>query len=84
MIPFLKIVWAFLSGPIGGFLSRHATIIAVAFGVRKMTKDKAKLDGLKADAKTQERMNDADTGIGATDAATAKWLRDFADKHGKR
>jgi hypothetical protein len=39
VIPFLKIVWAFLSGPIGGFLSRHATTIAVAFGVRKMTKD---------------------------------------------
>lgn len=41
----------------------------------------AKADALRTDAKAQERMNEADLGIGASDAANVAWLRDFADKH---
>lgn len=33
------------------------------------------------DLKAHERMNDADLGIGATDADNADWLRDFSKRH---
>lgn len=38
--------------------------------------------GLRANEKQHERMNNADTGIGATDDERVKRLRDFAAKHG--
>lgn len=37
----------------------------------------------KADRKAHERMNDADLGIGASDAERIERLREFAAKHGK-
>lgn len=37
----------------------------------------------KADRQAHERMNDADLGIGASDAERIERLRDFAAKHGK-
>ncbi len=36
----------------------------------------------KAEVKAHERINDADTGIGATDDERIKRLREFAAKHG--
>lgn len=33
------------------------------------------------DLKAHERMNDADTGSGASDADNAEWLRKFAQRH---
>ena len=42
----------------------------------------AKADARREDdAKAQERINDADIGIGASDAANVAWLRDFHAKH---
>lgn len=38
----------------------------------------------KADAEANDRMNDADIGIGAADAANVAWMRDFHAKHGNR
>jgi len=38
----------------------------------------------KADQQAHERMNDADLGIGATDAERIGRLRDFAAKHGNK
>lgn len=35
----------------------------------------------KQDTKAHERMNDADLGIGAADAANIKWLKDFRRKN---
>lgn len=42
----------------------------------------AKADARREDdAAAHRRMNDADLGIGASDAANFAWLRDFADRH---
>lgn len=49
-----------------------------------LIREDAKKDArLEADAKAQERMNDADIGIGASDAANVEWLRQF-HKRNKR
>lgn len=44
----------------------------------------AKLDELQADAMAHERINNAETGIGATDSERINRLREFAAKHGNR
>jgi hypothetical protein len=44
--------------------------------LRRQVKD------MVADQKAHERINDADLGIGATDAERISRLRDFATKHG--
>lgn len=38
----------------------------------------------KADAKANDRINDADIGIGAADCDNIKWLLEYRDKHGNR
>lgn len=38
--------------------------------------------GLQNEVNAHERINDADTGIGATDGERIERLREFADKHG--
>lgn len=38
-------------------------------------------DKRKAEVKAHDRINDADIGIGASDAANVAWLRAFHDKH---
>lgn len=35
----------------------------------------------KAEVKAHDRINDADLGVGASDAANIAWLRDFHDRH---
>ncbi len=48
---------------------------------RRDAKQAQKMDALKKDAKAHERINEADTGIGATDADRIERLREFAAKH---
>jgi len=48
---------------------------------RQSAKTAAKIDRLQADAKAHERMNDAEAGIGATDAERIDWLRRYADRN---
>lgn len=65
-------------------LAAGAAILALA-GVylagRQGAAQKARTDALEGDAKAQERMNEADIGIGAADGANIEWLRTFHDKH---
>lgn len=44
-------------------------------------RQEARVDALEGDAKAQERMNEADIGIGAGDDASRKWLSDFAARN---
>lgn len=45
---------------------------------------KARADGMRADLDAHERINDADTGAGASDADNRRWLRDYADRNRRR
>jgi len=38
----------------------------------------------KAEVKSHDRLNEADLGVGASDAANIAWMRDFHAKHGDR
>jgi hypothetical protein len=38
----------------------------------------------KAEVKSHDRINEADLGVGASDAANISWLHDFHAKHGDR
>ena len=57
--------------------------VALAFiaGRRKGTQAAA-VDKLKQEDAAHARINDADLGIGASDAERVDRLRDFADRHG--
>ena len=35
----------------------------------------------KAEVKSHDRINEADLGVGASDAANIAWMRDFHDRH---
>ena len=48
---------------------------------RREGNQKAATGALKKDLKAHERINEADTGIGATDADRIERLREFAAKH---
>lgn len=69
-----------------GWLTLTAVIAAlVAYGKGiQSEKQKTELRDLRRRAKTEERIDHADVGIGATDRDTAEWLRRFQDKHGRR
>ena len=51
---------------------------------RADAKAKAENKAMKEDIKAHERINQADLGIGASDAERIERLRDFAAKHGNR
>jgi len=38
----------------------------------------------KAEVKSHDRINEADLGVGASDAANIAWMHDFHAKHGDR
>lgn len=48
---------------------------------KREARSEARSEALRGDAKAHERMNDADLGIGASDADNIKWLRDFAERN---
>ncbi len=50
---------------------------------RSDAKAKAQSKAMKEDLKAHERINEADLGIGASDAERVERLREFAAKHGK-
>lgn len=86
-------IWAFLTGnPIARAIAK---VLAVALAVltfgawqRRQGASGAKADraakDAKADQQAHERMNHAETGSGMSDDQRAKWLREFAVKHGTR
>ncbi len=68
-------------------LAAGATVLAVLGIYAKGRSDeahKAKVKDLKADIAAHERINNADTGAGASDDERIDRLRDFAAKHGNR
>lgn len=68
-------LWAY--GALVGILA----ILGAWVAGKREGRSQARVDALRADAKAQDRMNDADIGIGAADADNVKWLRDFAERH---
>lgn len=36
----------------------------------------------RAEVRANDRINEADLGVGASDAANVKWLHEFREKHG--
>ena len=85
-------IWSILTGnPIARALAKVGGLIllVVTFGAWQRRqgaqgqKAKQAEAQAKADRKAHERMNDADLGIGASDAERIERLREFAAKHGK-
>lgn len=58
-----------------------ALVAAFAIG-RRNGKQSAEVDTLKREDAAHERINDADLGLGASDAERVDRLRDFATRHG--
>lgn len=79
-------LWAMVPGPIRRALAWAVGGIALlwaAWGAGKRdAQQEAALSDAKDDARAHERMNDADLGIGASDAERIDRLREFAAKHG--
>ena len=77
-------IWSLI---IGGLWKPIAALLAIAalyLKGRTDAKAKAKSQTLQAEVETHDRINQADTGIGATDGERIARLRDFAAKHGNR
>lgn len=50
---------------------------------RRDAKQARKVQDLKAEVKAHERINEADLGIGASDADNQRWLRDFHERNSR-
>lgn len=78
-------LWLLVPAPIRRGLAWAAAgclaVLAVWTAGKREARQEARTDALRADARANERMNDADLGIGASDAANVEWLRSFYDKH---
>ncbi len=79
-------IWAILA-PFRKALAWVAGIAVVIGGAflagRRDAKQARKVEDMKAEAKAHERINEADLGIGASDDANMRWLREFHDKHSR-
>jgi hypothetical protein len=75
-------IWALIPNPIkrglAWLLAGLAAVWAIRAGAKREARTEAALDALLADAKTAERIDHADTGIGATDQQRIDRLREFA------
>ena len=77
---FLPNVWGYVAAAGPALLGA----LGLYFKGRSDAKAKADLRDLKEDMKANERINEADLGIGASDAERVERLREFAAKHGNR
>jgi hypothetical protein len=84
-------IWDLISGllpNVWGYLAAAGAALLGLGGVylkgRSDAKAKADLRDLKEDMKAHERINEANLGIGASDAERVERLREFAAKHGDR
>ena len=84
-------IWDLISGllpNVWGYIAAAGVALLGLGGVylkgRRDAKAKAETKAMKEDLKAHERINEADLGIGASDAERVERLRDFAAKHGKR
>lgn len=78
----LTLLWRFTIGGAWKWLAAGAGLIGLYLKGRSDAKAKAENKAMKEDLKAHERINQADLGIGASDAERVERLRDFADKHG--
>lgn len=79
----LTFLWRFTIGGAWKWLAAGAGLIGLYVKGRADAKAKARNQSMKEDLKAHERINEADLGIGASDAERVARLRDFAAKHGK-
>jgi hypothetical protein len=75
------IIAFFTNTAIGRTLAKigAAVLLILSFGAYRHRQG---VNDAKADQQAHERINHADTGIGATDGERIERLRDFAAKHG--
>lgn len=87
----ISVAWAiFKASPIARWLAKIGglVLLVLTFGAyqrrqgAQIATAKQVEAQAKADRKAHERMNDADLGIGASDAERIERLREFAAKHG--
>jgi hypothetical protein len=89
----LALIWRILTqNPVARAIGAAlAGLLALwAYGARKKregasaARSEAAAKAAKETIEAHERINNADTGIGATDSERIDRLRDFAKRHGKR
>lgn len=78
----LTLLWRFTVGGAWKWLAAGAGLIGLYLKGRSDAKAKAETKAMKEDMKAHARINEADLGIGASDAERVDRLRDFAAKHG--
>lgn len=69
-----------LAGWLGAALAGVLALAGAWWGGRRAGRQAAETRSLRETADADRRMDDADVGIGATDAEHMQWLRDRADK----
>lgn len=80
----IAFIWKLILGGLWKPLLAVLGAAGLYFKGRSDAKAKADLRDLKEDMKANERINEADLGIGASDAERVERLREFAAKHGNR
>jgi uncharacterized membrane protein YccC len=72
------IPWEFLAATVGAVVA----LVAAWISGKRSASVRAKNRGMRAEDAKHERINNADLGLGASDAERIKRLHDFANKHG--
>ena len=75
----LSFIWDIIAGPLGAVLAGIIAIAGAFLAGKRDARKEAKIKGLEADKKTNERIDHADISSGDLDA-DAKWLSDRAKK----
>lgn len=77
-------IWAFIPGPIkralAWLLAGLAAVWAIRAGAKREARAETALEAAEQYAKTRKAIDDADTGIGASDGERIKRLSEFAAK----
>lgn len=80
----IAFIWKLILGGLWKPLLAVLGALGLYFKGRSDAKAKAENKAMKEDLKAHERINEADLGIGASDAERVERLREFAAKHGDR
>lgn len=79
----IGLVWKLIVGGLWKPILKGLAMVGLYFKGRADAKAKADIKAMKEDMKAHERINEADLGVGASDAERIERLREFAAKHGK-
>lgn len=77
-------IWRLIVGGLWKPVLAVLGLVGIYAKGRRDAKAKAENKAMKEDLEAHERINEADLGIGASDAERVERLRDFAAKHGDR